>query len=135
MRKKRTHTPEKRKAMTLTSHTAAMNLMIQLTSNRVVPRQCLGPIPQFLVGAATEKGAQAVTSQRRMPHQLQGIKQHSDRHRVQYHRLQRAHHLDQRNGSNWNELTQGAQRALETPPANQMSGEPSRGVSRNERRL
>ena len=58
------------KAIKLTSHATAMDLVIQLTGNRVVPRQRFGPIPQFLVGAATEKGAQTVTSQRRMPHQL-----------------------------------------------------------------
>ena len=48
--------------MTLTSHAAAMNLVVEFPGNRVVPGQCLGPIPEFLMGAATEKGAQTVTS-------------------------------------------------------------------------
>ena len=41
--------------MKLTSHTAAMHLMIQFPSNGVVPRERFGPIPQFFVGAASEQ--------------------------------------------------------------------------------
>ena len=48
------------KAMRLTSHSAAMDLVIQLTGDRVVPRQRFSPISQFLVGAASEEGAQTV---------------------------------------------------------------------------
>ena len=59
--------------MTLTSHAAAMNLVVEFPGNGVVPRQCLGPISQFLVGTTSEEGAQAVASQRRVPHQLQGF--------------------------------------------------------------
>ena len=50
------------KAIKLTSHATAMDLVIQLTGNRVVPRQRFGPIPQFLVGAASEEGAQTIAS-------------------------------------------------------------------------
>ena len=53
--------------MTLTSHAAAMDLVIEFPGNGVVPRQCLGPIPQFFMRAASEEGAQTVTSQRRVP--------------------------------------------------------------------
>ena len=48
--------------MTLTSHAAAMDLVVEFPGNRVVPRQRFGPIPQFLVGAASEEGAQTVAS-------------------------------------------------------------------------
>ena len=48
--------------MTLTSHTAAMDLVVEFPGNRVVPRQRFGPIPQFLMGAASEEGAQTIAS-------------------------------------------------------------------------
>ena len=83
--------------MTLTSHAAAMDLVVEFPGNRVVPGQCLGPIPQFLMGTSSEEGAQTFTFQRRVPQQLQGVKQHGDWHRVQHQRRQRAHHLDQHN--------------------------------------
>ena len=60
--------------MTLTSHAAAMNLVVEFPGNGVVPRQRFSPITEFLVGAATEKGAQTVTSQRRVPQHLQSFK-------------------------------------------------------------
>ena len=123
------------KAITLTSHSASMDLMVEFSGDRVVPRQCLGPIPQFFMSAASEEGAQTVTSYRRVPQSLQCLEQHHNRHGIQHHRLQRAHHLDQLNGSNWNELTRGAQRALETLSETVIGGEPSRGDARNERRL
>ena len=50
------------KAIRLTSHATAMDLMIQFPGDRVVPRQRFGPIPQLLMGAASEKGAQTVAS-------------------------------------------------------------------------
>ena len=63
MREKKGPTPKKkRKAMTLTSHAAAMDLVVEFPGNRVVPRQRFGPIPQFLVGAASEEGAQTIAS-------------------------------------------------------------------------
>ena len=52
------------KAMTLTSHAAAMDLMIEFPGNRVVPGQCLGPIPQFFMGASSKQGAQAFLAYR-----------------------------------------------------------------------
>ena len=81
--------------MGLTSHAAAMDLMIEFPGNGVVPRQRFRPITQFLVGASSEQGAQAFLSHREAVQHLQHVKQDSNRHRVQDNRLQRAHHLDQ----------------------------------------
>ena len=74
------------KAMTLTSHAAAMDLMIQLPGNRVVPGQCLGPIPQFLVGASSKQGTQTILAQRQVPQGLQHVEQHRDGYGVQHNR-------------------------------------------------
>ena len=48
-------TPQKGKAIKLTSHTAAMHLMVQFSGDGVVPRERLGPIPQLFMGAATKQ--------------------------------------------------------------------------------
>ena len=48
--------------MTLTSHAAAMDLVVEFPGNRVVPRQRFGPISQFFMSAASEEGAQTVAS-------------------------------------------------------------------------
>ena len=50
--------------MTLTSHAAAMDLVVEFPGDRVVPRQCLGPIPQFFVGTASKHSAQAFLAHR-----------------------------------------------------------------------
>ena len=81
--------------MTLTSHAAAMDLMIQLPGNRVVPGQRFGPISQFLVGAASEEGAETFVTHREVVKNLQHLEQNSNRYRVERNRLERAHHLDQ----------------------------------------
>ena len=44
-----------KKVMKLTSHTAAMDLVIQFSGDGMVPRERFGPIPQLFMGAATEK--------------------------------------------------------------------------------
>ena len=74
------------KAMTLTSHAAAMDLMIQLPGDRVVPRQRFSPIPQFLVGAASKQGTQTILAQRQVPQGLQHVEQHRNRYRIQNQR-------------------------------------------------
>ena len=52
-------TPQKnKKAMTLTGHTAAMDLMIQFSGDGVVPRERFGPIPQLFVGTSAEQRAE-----------------------------------------------------------------------------
>ena len=61
------------KAITLTSHATTMDLVIQLTGNRVVPRQRFGPIPEFFVGAASEEGAQTFLAYRQAVQHLQGL--------------------------------------------------------------
>ena len=54
----------KKSKMGLTSHATAMNLMVELPGDRVVPRQRFGPIPQFLMGAASEEGAETFMTHR-----------------------------------------------------------------------
>ena len=85
------------KAITLTSHAAAMDLVVEFPGDRVVPGQRFGPIPQFLVGASSEKGAQAFLAHREAVQHLQHLKQNSNRYRVQHNGLERAHHFDQHN--------------------------------------
>ena len=46
---------------------------------------------------------------------LEHVDQHRNRHGKQHDGLQGAYHLEQLNGSNWNELTRSARRDLETP--------------------
>ena len=46
------------KAIKLTSHTAAMHLMVEFPGDRVVPRERFGPVPQLFVGTATEQRAE-----------------------------------------------------------------------------
>ena len=69
---RKTHTPTRKiKAKWgLTSHSAAMDLKIQFSGNGVVPRQRFGEIPQLLVSASPEEGAQTVMSHRQVPQGL-----------------------------------------------------------------
>ena len=59
--------------MKLTSHTAAMHLMIQFPSDGVVPRERFGPIPQFFVGAATEQRAEQLMAHGQVVQYLQHV--------------------------------------------------------------
>ena len=94
---RKTHTRgDTKKQMGLTSHAAAMDLMIQFPGNGVVPRQCLGPIPQFFMGTSPEQGVQTFLAHRQAVQHLQHLKQNSNRYRLQHNRLERTHHLDQR---------------------------------------
>ena len=43
--------------MTLTSHAASMDLMIQFSGNGMVPRERFGPRSEFLMRTATEQRA------------------------------------------------------------------------------
>ena len=70
--------------MKLTSHAAAMDVVIELPGNRMIPRQSLGQVTQFLMGASPEQGAQTILSQRQVPQGLQHVKQHRQRHRIQH---------------------------------------------------
>ena len=62
------------KAIGLTSHSTAMDFVIQFSGNGMVPRQCLSHISQFFKGAPSEEGAQTVFPQGKMPHRLQQVK-------------------------------------------------------------
>ena len=62
MRKKRGPHPKKMKAIRLTSHATAMDLVVEFPGDRVVPGQRFGPISQFFMGASPEQGAQTVAS-------------------------------------------------------------------------
>ena len=75
------------KAIKLTSHAAAMDLMIQFPGDRVVPGQRFGQIAQFFVDTASEESAQTILSHRQVPQGLQQIKQHRNRYRVQHNGL------------------------------------------------
>ena len=87
----------KKSKMGLTSHSTAMNLVIQAPGNGVVPRQRFSPIPQLFVSASPEQGAQTFLAHREVVENLQHVEQHGDRHGVQHNRLERAHHFDQYN--------------------------------------
>ena len=58
------HPGDKKKQMGLTSHAAAMDLMIEFPGNGVVPRQRFSPIAQFFVGAASKQGAETFVTHR-----------------------------------------------------------------------
>ena len=59
--------------MKLTSHTAAMDLVIQFSSNGVVPRERFGPIPQLFVGAATEQRAEQLMAHGQVVQDLEHV--------------------------------------------------------------
>ena len=81
--------------MGLTRHATAMHLMIEFPGDRMVPRQRFGPIPQFLMSAASEEGAETFVTHREVMENLQHFEQHGDWYGVQHNGLQRAHHLEQ----------------------------------------
>ena len=59
-----------KKQMGLTRHATAMHLMIEFPGDRVVPRQRFGPIPQFLMSAASEEGAETFVTHREVMQDL-----------------------------------------------------------------
>ena len=81
--------------MKLTSHTAAMHLVIQFPGNGVIPRERLGPRSQLFMRTATEQGAETLMAHWQMMQNLQHINKDRDRDREQHNRLQGAHHLEQ----------------------------------------
>ena len=58
------------KAMKLTSHTAAMHLMVQFSGNGVVPRERLSPRSQFFMGASPEQGVETLMAHWQMMQDL-----------------------------------------------------------------
>ena len=61
------------KAVKLTSHTASMDLVIQFTSDGVVPRERLGPVSQFFVGATSEQRAEQLVAHRQVVQDLEHL--------------------------------------------------------------
>ena len=88
MRKKGAHTRKKMKAMKLTSHTTSMDLMIQFTSDGVVPRERFGPLSQLFMGAASKQRAEQLMAHGQVVQDLQHVDENGDRHREQDNRLQ-----------------------------------------------
>ena len=56
--------------MGLTRHATAMHLMIEFPGDSVVPRQRFGPIPQFLMSAASEEVAETFVTHREVMENL-----------------------------------------------------------------
>ena len=70
--------------MKLTSHAAAMDLVIQFPGDGMVPRECFGPIPQLFMGAATEQRAEQLMAHGQVVQDLQHVDENSDGHRKQH---------------------------------------------------
>ena len=75
-------TPRK-KEKKLTSHTAAMHLMIQFPSNGVVPRERFSPIPQLFMGTTSKQRAEQLMAHGQVVHNLEHVDQYGDGHREQ----------------------------------------------------
>ena len=80
--------------MKLTSHTAAMHLMIQCSGDGMVPRERFRPIPQLFVGTSPEQGAEQLMTHGQVVQDFQHVNQDRDRHGEQHNGLQGAHHLE-----------------------------------------
>ena len=70
--------------MTLTSHTASMDLMIQFPGDGVVPRKRFGPGSQFFMGAATEQRTEQLMAHGQVVENLEHLNQHRDRNGEQH---------------------------------------------------
>ena len=57
-----------------------MDLVIQFSGDRVVPRERFGPIPQLFVGAPSEQGAEQLMAHRQVMQDLQHVYQDRNRH-------------------------------------------------------
>ena len=91
-----------------------MDLVVEFPSDGVVPRERFRPIPQLFVGAASKQRAEQLMAHRQVVQYLQHVNEDRNWYGEQNQRLERAHHVEQLDGSNWNELTRSAQRDLET---------------------
>ena len=80
--------------MTLTSHAAAMDLMIQFSGDGVIPRERFSPGSQFFMGAASKQRAEQLMAHRQVVENFQHLNQHGDGHRKQHNGLERTHHLE-----------------------------------------
>ena len=59
--------------MTLTSHTASMDLVIQFSGDGVVPRERFRPIPQLFMRTATEQRAEQLMAHGQVVQNLQHV--------------------------------------------------------------
>ena len=59
--------------MTLTSHATAMDLMIQFSSDRVVPRERFGPRSQLFVGTSAEQRTEQLMAHGQVMQDLQHV--------------------------------------------------------------
>ena len=100
--------------MKLTSHTTSMDLVVKFSGNGVVPRERFRPIPQLFMRTATEQCAEQLMAHWQVMEDLEHVNQYGNRHREQHNRLERVDHLEQCDGSNWNEPSRSAQQDLET---------------------
>ena len=66
--------------MKLTSHAAAMDLMVEFSGDGVVPRERLGPIPQLFVGTSAKQRAEQFVAHGQVMQYLEHVYQHRDRH-------------------------------------------------------
>ena len=74
--------------MKLTSHTAAMDLVIQFSGDGVVPRERFGPIPQLFMRTATEKRAEQLVAHGQVVQDLEHVNQDRNRNGEQHNRLE-----------------------------------------------
>ena len=82
--RKRGPTSEKMKAIRLTSHTTAMDLVIQFSGDGVVPWQCFGPSSQLFMGTTSEQGTETFVAHRKVVQYLQHIEENRDGYREQH---------------------------------------------------
>ena len=72
------------KVIKLTSHAAAMDLVVEFPGNRVVPRQRFGPGSQLFMRTATEQGAETLMAHWQVVQDLQHVNQDRDGYREQH---------------------------------------------------
>ena len=71
-----------------------MDLVVEFSGDRMVPRERFSPIPQLFMRTATEQRAEQLVAHGQMVENLQHLYQHGDGHREQNQRLQGAYHLE-----------------------------------------
>ena len=76
-----------KKEMTLTGHTASMDLMVEFPGNGMVPRERFRPIPQLFMGAATEQRAEQLMAHGQVVQDLEHVDQDRNRHGEQHNGL------------------------------------------------
>ena len=71
-----------------------MDLMVEFPGDGVVPRERFRPIPQLLMRTATEQRAEQLMAHGQVVQYLEHLYQDRNRHREQYDRLERTHHVE-----------------------------------------